>query len=291
MLNKIIERLNGSAESAGAITEALADVRNERQAIELRLVELSDQRRRALLDDVDDAGVAKIERLQERERLRIEKADITIPALEARLQDARARERKAAEPGFVKEHGAAFAAYCEALRAAAEAHRRQEEIRARAAKLLGTHRAAVLVPAFAYGGMLTAANLDEWFARNARELEFASGTREHQSTHRPTQSAPKPERLPGSMQHPVSLAVGMGAVPRAPRAVDDTAPLEPGQVRVKVMRAGFSPADDRPQATYGQLLRMPAETAVRAAGRGAVEIVETRMSAAPGAAPVEAGAP
>ena len=60
----------------------------------------------------------------------------------------------------------------------------------------------------------------------------------------------------------------------AQRALDDVTPLGPSEARVKVLRSGFSPADDRPQCCHGQLIRMALDTAQRAAGTGAVENTE-----------------
>jgi hypothetical protein len=70
----------------------------------------------------------------------------------------------------------------------------------------------------------------------------------------------------------VTLADAAPGIHRAERTPDDLAPLEPGQARVRVLRAGFSPADDKPQSHYGQLLRMPIQAALRA--EGAIEIIE-----------------
>lgn len=65
---------------------------------------------------------------------------------------------------------------------------------------------------------------------------------------------------------------------KARRTPDDLSPLKPGEARVKVVRYGYAPADDRPAAAYGQIVRMPAATALRAQDNGAVEIIESGMS-------------
>ena len=61
---------------------------------------------------------------------------------------------------------------------------------------------------------------------------------------------------------------------RARRLPDDLAPLAADEVRAKVLRAGFSPADDRPQCAFGQIIRMPRATAERAVEAGVIELVQ-----------------
>jgi hypothetical protein len=65
--------------------------------------------------------------------------------------------------------------------------------------------------------------------------------------------------------------------PQRPRNADDTQPLLAGEVRVRALRPGWSPAADRPQCDRGQVVRMQAEGAKRAMQAGAVEIVEDKL--------------
>jgi hypothetical protein len=78
-----------------------------------------------------------------------------------------------------------------------------------------------------------------------------------------------------SMQHKVELYGGVSTPPvLTPRVADDREPLKHNQVRARVLRTGYSPADDRPHCHQGQVIRLPKKTAEAAAAGGALEIIE-----------------
>lgn len=216
--------------------------------------------------------------------------ELALPGVRERLSVAQAAARRSAEGPLVREFVAAAERYAAALRACAAADRELAEIRNRAHKAIGAARSAVLMPLVNYAGLLEEEHIKLWLERVAPVLAASkamSSPDAHPASLRvqpPPATARGPAARPASLQHAVSLGQD-AAIPKAPRAADDTAPLEPGEVRVKALRAGFSPADDRPQAAYGQLLRMTAAAALLAADRGAVQIVETRPSEARGSAP------
>jgi hypothetical protein len=91
----------------------------------------------------------------------------------------------------------------------------------------------------------------------------------------------------------VSLALDDRPTQKQSRPADDMSPLAPGMARVRVMRPGFSPADDRPQCHFGQIVVMPLGAARRAAEKAAVEILEvceaTEVPNTPSAAPAVTG--
>lgn len=96
----------------------------------------------------------------------------------------------------------------------------------------------------------------------------------------PPRGAPKPvtadDGIPG--RGPVTLYSGVGGPPRErlqipPKAPDDVAPLEAGEVRCKVLRAGYESGDGH-QSHVGRRIRLERKTAVRAAAAGAVEIID-----------------
>ena len=71
----------------------------------------------------------------------------------------------------------------------------------------------------------------------------------------------------------VALDEWPDANPKRLRSPDDVAALEPGQVRARVLRSGYSCADDQPACDVGQIIRLPSETARNAALNGAIEVV------------------
>jgi hypothetical protein len=74
-----------------------------------------------------------------------------------------------------------------------------------------------------------------------------------------------------------AIQLGQSQRPRAAKAArpaDDLEPLLPSETRVKVLNAGWPPADDKQPCHRGQIVRTRTEIAVRAELNGAVEILE-----------------
>jgi hypothetical protein len=82
-------------------------------------------------------------------------------------------------------------------------------------------------------------------------------------------------------QRQVTLALTGEPSRQARRTPDDLSPLEPGQARVRVLRSGFSPSEDREQCAFGQIVRMPLGAAKRAADGAAIEILEVYGESSP----------
>jgi hypothetical protein len=93
-------------------------------------------------------------------------------------------------------------------------------------------------------------------------------------------SAPRASSSHGTAgaPHPIGLENDQAVGPQHPRNPDDTEPLAPGEVRVRVLRAGFSPADEAQQCDARQVIRMPRAAADRALTAGVVEIVEQEVT-------------
>ena len=280
MLNALLKKLNGHGVDVESLMIALEQLGSERQTSQRDLGELKVRRHQALLDDAPDSSLDKLERDIERTETRLKKIDLAEPGIRTRLTAAQATARKAAEPGFVEEYSKAFADYRGALLALVDAHQRQENIRVRAGQVLGGSRVDVLMPAFAYRGVMTIDHVQMWISRNSRELltsaENASAPRVRESAAQPVQVEKAQHE---SLQHGIYMAHGV-EMPSltAPRAPDDTAPLHADQVRVKILRAGYSPRDDSPQCVYGQIIRMPRRVAEYVENMGIVEIIEGAVS-------------
>ena len=296
MLNRLLERKNGSAEDPAALSAVLEELERDLEGAKAEVADLRSRRHDLLLSDASDHALDALERKIERAEVRIEKMELALPRVREQLSVAQAAARRSAEGPLVREFVAVAERYAAALRACAAADRELAEIRSEAREEIDPARVPILMPLVNYAGVLEEEHVNLWWDRVAPVLAVSramSSPDAHPASLRvqpPPATARGPATRPASLQHAVSL--GQDApIPKAPRAADDTAPLESGEVRVKVLRAGFSPAEDRPQAAYAQLLRMNAAAALLAADRGAVQIVETRPSEARGAAPVEAGAP
>src|SRR5579871_987042 len=137
MFHKLMTRLNGHSVEPAAVAEALTQLNRDREAVRAEIDGLNQRRRTALLDDASDAELDKIERLIDRATVRLEKLSLSEQPLRDQLALAQETARRDAEPGFLEEHRSEFEKYASALRALAEAHRRQEEIRSRAIAILG----------------------------------------------------------------------------------------------------------------------------------------------------------
>jgi hypothetical protein len=150
--------------------------------------------------------------------------------------------------------------------------------RAAAVREVGEHAIAAF-PVFVFGGILGQGFAASWAAEFDSRLEsFRAPRAPRPAATAKTEAAARPKK-PASLQHPIGLNSGVEIPPKlfgAKRAPDDEAPLKPGQVRVKVLRHGYSPADDRPQCHFGQLIQLPRTTAERVAAAGVVEIIESQ---------------
>lgn len=280
MLKTILKKLNGHGDEAVAIEAALLQLDRDLEVAGAKIDELNIRRHQALLDDADDATLDKIEREIDRATVRMEKLTISEEPLRTRLTAVHAKKRKEAEAALIPAHRAARGEYCAALRAMVAARRKLDEIDHEACLALGEGRARLVMPACAYTGQLTAQFVEMWLNREEQEYALPM-TPTLPTPVKAVQPVPVRTRLPHERakatdsQRPVALFEPQPARQPAPRTPDDVAPLQPGETRVKVLRSGFSPADDRPAACYGQLVRMPHGAAKRAADAGAVEIIES----------------
>jgi hypothetical protein len=284
MLNKLLERLNGHAADAAALAEALEQLGRERIAARTSLKELQERRRQALLDDASDAALDRLEREIDRGQSRIEKLDMAEAPLREQLSAAQAAAAKRAED----EAGSKYLDLAERSAAALEAadvafveqrlYWDKNQHLLRRLEPLG----AALILGEGHGvawAIQTRKHIAEARAARARRDNPQPAPRPPAIALPQTAHADRP-RLPHERarltdgRNIVTTADGAPGMHSAPREADDLAPLEPGQARVRVQRHGYSPSDDRPHCSYGQIVRMPLGPAERAADRGAVVIIE-----------------
>jgi hypothetical protein len=282
MLNEIVRRLNGHGEDPQSLEEALKLLADQKAAARAALKDLHERRRQALLDDASDAALDKLEREIERGETRIEKLTIAEPSLRARLSAAQAAARQRRWSSHRETYCAAAAEFLTAARAAATRHTALVAIVEQAQREGFSREVAAAMPVTPNiaGHALLAVDLLDSFelavAGHSASSQARVPVKAPASPTRPAARTVLPherQKLTDS-QRQVSLSLAQEARERAPRPADDLAPLEPGEARVKVLRSGFSPSEDRPQTSYGQVARMPRGAAERAANTGAVEILE-----------------
>jgi hypothetical protein len=267
MYTSILKSLNGHAGETDSLIQALAQLGRDRESVRADLDKLNNERRQALLDDASDTVLDKLERAIDRATVRLEKLNIAEAPLRERITaaklDARGRRWQAHRETYLAAANDFLAAarLCAAKHAAVIAIVNQMQREGFEAEVAATCPGT---PQINNNAVCAPELLDQ----------FSLALAPPAPAPRRTKLAPTPERAPKSTQGPLYLSGGVPSLaPPPPRFPDDTAPLNAGQARVKVLRAGFSPADDRPQCAYGQIIRMPRHVAERAAASGVVEII------------------
>jgi hypothetical protein len=292
MLNKIIERLNGSAADPSALAVVLNDLARDREAAVNEIEGLRSRRHQALLDDANDQELDRVERQIERKQALIEKLDLALPAVRERLAAAKAEARRQRMLEHRDAHNSAARKFITAARATVAAHSALLAVGERARQEGFEREAAVMLPMTANlnGHAICAPDLLDLF-----ENAIAAGM---SSVHIPTRGnggrsvAPNPAPSRESTQHAVRLGQSTPRPKQAERTPNDLNALEPGQSRVRVLRSGWSPSDDQPQCYYGQVIRV--STGIAQRSEGAVQILETYAGPLPQASssnPVVADAP
>jgi hypothetical protein len=291
-----MRKLAGIADDAAALAAELQAARTEgAQALdEAERLEAA----RLTAENFEEAE--KLARQAAAARWRADKAAAGLPDLEARLARAQAKERAEALARHWTRRRAVYlklkAALEEAARLQAEAIGADEA----ACRELGEHVARSL-PSIAYRGFVAPDFVQIWTTENDRV--FALPAPKPLTTAARKAAAPAApvarqylahERKPTiDTPRSVSLALENRPTPKQPRPADDMSELAPGTARVRVMRAGFSPADDRPQSHFGQVVVMPLGAARRSAEMAAIEILEVREATevpnTPAAAPTVTG--
>lgn len=275
MLNNIISKLNGQSGDMVALTELLAQLGRDREAVRAEIEELNQRRRQALLDDAPDAELDKIERELDRTTIRLEKLTISEAPLRERIAAAQAAVRKKAVARHFESIAAAYENLRDALLKADAAQIASMKAREAAIAEVGEHALADF-PIFAFAGFLGRGAAESWVAENDRILAAARASRSGQPP-RPAASANKTPALASRPRQRLPHGPAIDATPSvltAGRTPDDITPLAPGECRVEVMRNGYSPMDDRPQCHRGQKVKMPAAVARRAESDGLVKIIE-----------------
>jgi hypothetical protein len=287
MLNKLLERLNGHADDAASLEEALQQLDRDRAAARSALAELQVRRHQSLLDDASDKIVDEIERAIARTETRIEKFDLAEPGLRAQLNAGRAAADKSAGDETVTTYLGLSEDVARKVEGADAAAAVQRVFWNRHGAVLARLGVEPLGCALILGDGFGVA----WAQRTRQVVAAVRAARERRDNPQLAPQSParaQPQgarddrpRLPhergrttSDAHNAVTAADGAPGLHSAAREGDDLAPLEPGQARVKVMRHGYSPSDDRPHCSYGQIARMPLGPAERAADRGAVLILE-----------------
>jgi hypothetical protein len=284
MLKTILSTLNGHASELDSLNAALVQLRRDRAAATAQLTALNAERRQALLDDASDAALDKLERQIDRKTIHLEKLSISEEPLKLKIAAA----KKVALDAAVARHfdiiEKAHRKYCSSLRQADTDQGVLAYYRDAAQAECG-ERAVVHIPLMVFGGLLGHGHAQTWDEETTQDMKAARRTQDAiAATEVPlTPNVPKvllakpvPKKPAPSMQHIVTDITGQRSKDRftAVRTVDDLSPLQDGFVRVKVLRAGWCPADDVPQCHFGQIVKVGRAKAVHAAATGALEILQ-----------------
>lgn len=288
MLNRILQRLNGSSEDPAALAEELAALDARMAAARARLADIEQREHQAKLDDADLKVFKGLALEREVVNIEVAKIEVSRPDLRSRLASAQAvareREADAAESEWIALIGKAADLLEPCDVAFVEA------------RLFWDKHGQVLTrrghqpPGCAL--ILGEGHGIRWSIARRAAIAQLRDARERRANSPPLRApaaaiAVKPSLgRRESLQHAVNR---LGAPPpigslTAARAADDISPLSDGECRARVLRSGYSPRDDAPQCTRGQLIRLPRATAERAAAAGVLQIIE-EAATAPASAP------
>lgn len=285
----IVERMKRKdqpeIDRAAVIEEQIAALRRN-------ISERGDEAQKLSADWLHAESQAEAEEIERRRRecLRvIGRDEQRLPELQTRLAEIKAEKQRAELRWHQAEARRVYQALRAALAVAIEAQVAAMRTRDAAISALGSGVVGSYIPVAAYAGFLMPDLFKIWTDQNDRVFAPEAMTR-------PAQPGPAPRPVPAAdlgsamTPGPVSLRAKPAIQPAPPRPAppvltkprepDDTAPLQPNEVRVKALFSNWSPADDRPTTHAGQIIRMPREAAKQALARGLIELVDEAIDAA-----------
>jgi hypothetical protein len=261
-----------------AVASLTAKIEAERAAGLAALAEI-DRLEQHKLDAADFAAAEAILQEIRRQQWIADVAARRLPELEGQLAEAKlVRDRTA----LARHYKAIVALYPRLKKAVIDAAAIQAEVvatRDAAAAEIGEHVVNMHIPHFTFRGLLLPDLVAQWTAECDRIVMPAPPQPQPMPVAPPVRPAPS-RQAPAADRRAVPGPGGMitaadtppAAAPRA-RHPDDLAPLAEGEVRVRILRGGYSPADDAPQCDSGQIIRLARQAAQRALAAGAVEII------------------
>jgi hypothetical protein len=258
------------------------------------------------LDDASDADLDKHERAIDRAMVRLEKLNASEPLLRERLVDAQAAARKRRWDALHEAHHAAAVEFLSAAQVTVKKHNAMIAIVDQAQRENFSGLVASTMPRTPNieGNPVLAADLLEAFERalqapaprRSAKAKPAKVNPEIWNPNSPDYGHPasqqlrtmlKPPAAAGSMQHAIDTDSTLVIVPlknsgktHADAIADDTVPLGPNEVRVIVLRRGFTGGLDGGQCQTGRRVRMLKGDAKIAADNGAIEILNEAPIAA-----------
>jgi hypothetical protein len=269
--------INGSTGSSAELREKLASLEADRAGWKDKLARVEGRKQQAEFDLADEKTIARIEIDRVVALGRIAGFEGRISETRKELEDARVAERAKSESQFIERHRAHYQRYRAALLTIADVHNALTALRAQARAQLGDARSDVVLPVFAYAGVLMAPFIADWCDRNDAAVLASPPPEVQQARGCAVAVAPAPNNA--NLQAPVALnRSGKPEILQrltAERTPDDLAPLRVGEARVRVHRNGYHVDDNSVQCHSGQIVRMPEIRARHAAGVGLVTILET----------------
>jgi hypothetical protein len=293
MLNSILKKLNGHAVESSALSNALAQLAEDRREVEAELERLQTDRHTALLNDADDKTLDAIERKIDRATVRLEKIGLAEPPLREQFANATAAERARRWAGHVAAHRAAAAEFLTAAREAYAAHASLLAIMKTARAEGFEHDIAAGMPPTPNinGSPICNPSLLDSYERALTPAPRKPGRAPRGGVQsyvgQPGASHYDPTKPPGpskpTLQHAIvvdgagqEISASRGPM-SAPALPDDETPLRSGEVRAIVLRRGFTVRGQ--QCQTGRKVTLERDVALKAAQSGAVSILEDPVGA------------
>jgi hypothetical protein len=288
MFNKLVTKMNGAGVDPVALEAELAKVAADRADTLAAIERANGRRHQALMDDETDAEIDKIERQIDRATTRLEKLGLAEAGLREQLAMAKAALHRKAIERCRAQRLALYLKFRPVLEAVAALQREIIAQDMAACAEIGEHTARRELPMLIFRALLMPEFVATWIhemdrafpARSSRAAVAAPAALAPKPALATTkdESAPTLKRPPArkpatDSQHGIRLNEWPPPAPPRERGSDDTSPLAPGEARVKILRAGYSPSDDAPQCDRGQVIKISIAAAERALNAGAVEIL------------------
>jgi hypothetical protein len=248
------------ADDPTELAAAIARLLTEKSAAEGEMVRISDRRTELLITD-DDAGLDRDERLSERAYRIVERCDIALRDLRARLAVARDVERQARWRELKSRHDASVAEFAATYRRALEAFENLAQIRntAQTSGFAEEARGLIAPPHILTRELLV-------LFENELDRQRAAAVPQPKPSPRPASPAPATKPQPAPKPKPQKAATPP-AKPKPP------APDQDGNLKITVLRPGIE-IEGRARPQLGEIVSLPAAGAMRIVESGGADFAE-----------------
>lgn len=277
------------SDDADELAAAIARLLAEKSAAETQMVAIAERRTNLLLED-DDTALDKDERASEKAYRTIEKVDLALSDLRARLAAAKSVARRARWSEIKARFDASLDEFAATYRLALEAYENLAQVRheAQGSGFAEEARGLIAVPHFLTRDLLHQFESESARYRAAavrqikltpREVDHPVGYFDPVKQAFPAKAAPKAAPAGATPKaKPAHERIAKGkpapvAPPVEPKPFKAPKPDEDGNVKITVIRAGLEiPGRARPRG--GETIALPAAEAMRVVRSGAADFAE-----------------